>query len=168
MIILCIQYIIRMWILLDVAGEPILLSQCFVFILNYIIIHIYNRLITVKQSVLWVSNQLTVNTLRPRQNGRYFADDTFKRIFLNENVGISITISLTFVPKGPINKIPALVQVMAWRQPGNKPLTEQMMVRLLTHICVTRSHWVITRVIHPCHSCPMWKIESTDLIHFKK
>ena len=50
-----------------------------------------------------------VNTLRPRQNGRRFADDTFKRIFLNENVRISIVISLMFVHKGPINNIPALV-----------------------------------------------------------
>ena len=46
---------------------------------------------------------LNFNTLRPRQNGRRFADDTFKRIFLNENVRISIKISLKFVPKGPIN-----------------------------------------------------------------
>ena len=82
------------------------------------------------------------NTLRPRQNGRNFADDTFKRIFLNENVGISIKISLKFVPKGPINNIPALVLVMAWRQPGDKPLTEPMVVRLLMHICVTRPQWV--------------------------
>ena len=43
------------------------------------------------------------------------ADDTFKGIFLNENVRISIKISLRFVPKGPINNNPALVQVMAWR-----------------------------------------------------
>ena len=55
-----------------------------------------------------------LNTLRPGQDGRRFADDTFKRIFLNENVGISIKISLKFVPKGPINSIPALVQIMAW------------------------------------------------------
>ena len=54
-----------------------------------------------------------VNTLRSRQNGRHFADDTFKRIFLNENVTISIKISLKFVPKRPINNIPALVQIMA-------------------------------------------------------
>ena len=27
-----------------------------------------------------------INTLRPRQNGRHFADDIFKLIFLNENV----------------------------------------------------------------------------------
>ena len=80
-----------------------------------------------------------INTLGPRQHGRHFADDTFKRIFLNENVIISIKISLKFVPKGPINNIPALVQIMAWRRPGDKPLSEAaMMVSLLTHICVTR------------------------------
>ena len=78
-----------------------------------------------------------VNTLRPRKNGRYFPDDIFKRIFLNENVLISIKISPKFVPMGPINNIPALVQIMAWRRPGDKPLSEPMMVSLLTHICVT-------------------------------
>ena len=83
-----------------------------------------------------------LNTLRPRQNGRHFADDTFKRIFLNENVRISIKISLKFVPKDPINNNPALVQIMAWRRSGDKPLSEPMMVCFLTHICVTRPQWV--------------------------
>ena len=83
-----------------------------------------------------------LNTLRPRQNGRRFADHTFKRIFLNENARISIKISLKFVPKGPINHIPTLVQIMAWRRSGDKPLSESMMVSLLTHICVTRPQWV--------------------------
>ena len=83
-----------------------------------------------------------VNTLRPRQNGRHFADDIFKCIFLNENVWIPIRISLKFVPKGPINNIPALVQIMAWRRSGDKPLFESMMASLLTHICVTRPQWV--------------------------
>ena len=83
-----------------------------------------------------------INTLRPRQNGRLFLDDIFKWIFLNENVWISIKISLKFVPKGPINNIPALVQIMAWRRPGDKPLSEPMMVRLPTHICVTRPQWI--------------------------
>ena len=55
----------------------------------------------------------TFDTLRPRQNGRHFADDIFKCNFLNENVWISIGISLKFVPKDPINNIPALVQIMA-------------------------------------------------------
>ena len=48
-------------------------------------------------------------TLRPIQNGSHFADDTFKRIFLNENIRIAIKISLKLVPKGLINNIPALV-----------------------------------------------------------
>ena len=87
------------------------------------------------------SGRRILNTLRPRQNGRHFADDTFKRIFMNENVRISIKISLKFVPKGLINNIPALVQIMAWRRPGDKPLSELMMVILLTHICVTRPQW---------------------------
>ena len=41
-----------------------------------------------------------------------------------------------------MNNIPALVQIMAWRRPGDKPLSEPMMVSLLTHICVTRPQWV--------------------------
>ena len=82
------------------------------------------------------------NTLRPRQDGRHCPDDIFKRIFMNENTWISIKISLKFVPKGPINNIPALVQIMASRQTGDKPLSEPMMVSLLTHICVTRPQWV--------------------------
>ena len=54
----------------------------------------------------------------------------------------SIKISMKFVPKGPINNIPALVQIMAWRRPGDEPLSEPMMVSILTHICVTRPQWV--------------------------
>ena len=83
-----------------------------------------------------------VNTLRPRENGRHFADDIFKCIFLNENVWIPINVSLKFVPKGPINNIPTLRQIMAWRRSGNKPLSEPVMLRLMTHICVARSQWV--------------------------
>ena len=83
-----------------------------------------------------------INTLRPRQNGRHFPDDIFKWISLNENVWNSINISLKFVPRGAINNIPTMVQVMAWRRSGDKPLSEPMMVRLPTHICVTRPQWV--------------------------
>ena len=79
-----------------------------------------------------------VNTSRPRQNGRHFPDDIFKYIFLNENVWISLKVSLKFVPKIPINNISVLVQIMVWRRPGDEPLSESMMVSLLTHICVCR------------------------------
>ena len=85
-------------------------------------------------------------TLRPRQNGCRFPDDIFKDIFLNENVLISIKISLKFVLNDPISNIPALVQIMAWRRPGDKSLSEPMMASLSRHICVTRPQWVI------CHN----------------
>ena len=86
------------------------------------------------------------NTSRPRQNGRDFADDIFKCMFLNGNVWISLKISRKFVPMFRINNIPAFVQIMAWRRPGDKPLSEPMMFSLLTYICVTRPQWV-----NPCH-----------------
>ena len=98
------------------------------------------------------------NTLRPRQNGCHFAGDIFKCIFLNENAWISLKISLKFVPKVRINNIPAMVQIMAWRRSGDKPLFEPMMVSLLTHICVTRPQWVkVTRC--PIPFPPRWTME---------
>ena len=77
--------------------------------------------------------------LATRQNCRHFSDDIFKCNFLNENVWISTESSLKFVPKIPINKIPALVQIMAWCRPGDKALSELMMVRLPTHMCHSAS-----------------------------
>ena len=86
---------------------------------------------------------LVLNILRPRQNGRHFPDDIFKCIFFSENVWTSFKISLRFVPNGPINNIPSLVQIMAWRRPGAKPLSEPMLISSPTYICVTRPQWVI-------------------------
>ena len=91
-----------------------------------------------------VSQCLRVNTLRPRQNGCHFADDIFKCILLNENVWIAIRISWKFIPNGTINNNSALVQIIAWRRPGDKPLSAPMMVSLPTHICLTRPQWVNT------------------------
>ena len=85
-----------------------------------------------------------INTLRQRQDGRHFADYIFKCIFLNENVWTPIEISQTFVPKGPVNNIPAFVQIKVWRWPGDKPLFESMMVSLLMYECITRPQWVNT------------------------
>ena len=72
----------------------------------------------------------------------HFAGDIFKCILFNEDVWIPIKISLKFIPKGAINNILAMVQMMAWRRPGDKPLSEPMVVSLPTHICVTRPQWV--------------------------
>ena len=89
-----------------------------------------------------------VNTFRPRQNGCLFTDDIFKCILLNENVWIPFTISLKFVSIGPINNIPALVQIKTWHRQGNKPLSEPMMLSLLMHIYVTCTPWETTASLY--------------------
>ena len=80
---------------------------------------------------------ISINTSRPKQNGRHFPDDIFKCIFLNETIWNLIEISLYFVPRGPINNIPALLQIMAWRRPGGKPLSEPMVV--IVYLCIYAS-----------------------------
>ena len=66
----------------------------------------------------------TLNTFRPRQDGRQFADNNFNFIFCYEKVCIFIEISLKFNPKSPIK--PTLVQIMTWRRSGDKSLSEPM------------------------------------------
>ena len=66
--------------------------------------------------ILWESSEIshisihenTLNTLKPEIIECYFPEDIFKCIFLNDNEQFAIKISLKFVPKGPINNIPAL------------------------------------------------------------
>ena len=57
------------------------------------------------------------------------ADNIFRCIFLNENDKILIYISLKFFPSSPIDNKQALVQVMACRQTGDKPLPEPMLTQ---------------------------------------
>ena len=97
-----------------------------------------------KQRILYSSWSFGSKIITLTHWGRDKMAAIFNSIFLNENVWIPIKFSLKFVPKGPINNISALVQIMAWRHPGDKPLSEPMIVSLPTHICVTRPLWVNT------------------------
>ena len=106
--------------------------------------YIHNHVITATVRSwrnLWQKKTI-INTLRPRQNGYYLADSIFRCFFLNENVWISINISLKFVAEVQIKNILALVQIMAWHLPGDKPLSEPMMASLLMHISVPLPQWV--------------------------
>ena len=69
----------------------------------------------------------TINSSPPGEDVRHLANVIFRRIFLNENVRISMQISLKCVPKGPVDNKSALVHVMVWRRTGDKPLPEAMM-----------------------------------------
>ena len=67
---------------------------------------------------------------------------TLSNVFLWMKLRILITISLKFVAKDSINNTLSLVQIMAWRRPGDKPLSVPLMARLLMHICFSRPQWV--------------------------
>ena len=101
----------------------------------------WRKLHVIVEGAMQLTNT-NLNTLRPRQNGHHFPDDIFQWIFLNESVWISINISLKFVPRDPINNIPTLVKVMAWRRPGASHYLNQWLLDLPTYICVTRPEWV--------------------------
>ena len=108
------------------------------FWLNLLILFVWST----HYNTQWSQPRSLFNTLRPRQHIHQLANYIFQYIFLNEVLSIAIKISLSCVPKVPVNNIPALVQIKAWRWPGDKPLSEPMVLRLLTHICVTWSQWV--------------------------
>ena len=82
----------------------------------------------------FIQNRLYVNSSSPEQNGRHFADDMFKRIFLNENIWISNLISLKYVPWGQIDNMSVLDQIIVCRLDGwaSSP----------TRICGTWGRWV--------------------------
>ena len=86
-------------------------------------------------------NIIIIDSSLPGQNGRHFADDIFRCIFVNEKLCILIKISLKFVPKDLIDNYSTLVQVMAWCRRGNKPLPEPMLPSSLTHLWGTRGRW---------------------------
>ena len=86
-----------------------------------------------------------------------FSRRHFQMHFLVSKLWIPNKIPLKFVPKGPINNVPALVQIISWHRPGDKPLSEPMMVSLLMHICVTRPQWVNTEFILIPESSIEWR-----------
>ena len=74
------------------------------------------------------------------KNGCYFVGDSLKYIYIYISWMILFEFRMkfqwSFVSKGLINNIPNLVHIMAWRRPGDKPLSEPMVLWLPTHICV--------------------------------
>ena len=56
--------------------------------------------------------------------------------------GFRLSFHWSFFLGGTINLIPALAQTMPWCRPGDKPLSEPVVVSLLTRICIARPQWV--------------------------
>ena len=83
----------------------------------------------------------------------------FRRRHFEWKSWISLKISLKIVPMVRISNIPALVRIMAWCRPGDKPLSESMMISLPTHICVTRPQWV-HHFILSLQAISMWELHN--------
>ena len=64
-------------------------------------------------------------------SGRRFSDDIFKCIFFNEEFQFRLKCHWNLFIGS--SNIPALVQTMGRRRPGDKPLSEPIMVSLVTH-----------------------------------
>ena len=96
-----------------------------------------------RQAIIWTNAaSLSFNALRPRRNGRHF-QTTFSNAFSwMEILEFSLKFHWNLFLVVQNNNIPSLVQIMAWRRPSNKPLSETTMGSLMTHICVTRPQWV--------------------------
>ena len=80
---------------------------------------------------------LLFDTFRPTQNGCYFGGSNFTLIFVNKNYWIFIPSSLKSVPYGEMKINQFLVQKMAWRQTGKKPLSPTVMLCFIgtyTHV----------------------------------
>ena len=65
----------------------------------------------------------------PDNKAAILADDIIKMHILYGIGTIQIQVSLKLVPKGPIDNKAALVQVMAWRRTGDRPLPEPMITK---------------------------------------
>ena len=84
---------------------------------------ITNKVYHILLMFICITQTQRVNILMPGQDGRHFPDGIFIYIFSNENAWILVSISLRFVPKGPINNIPSSIQTMVWRRSGDTPLS---------------------------------------------
>ena len=104
-----------------------------------------------------------VNSLRPGYACRHYADDTFKRTFLSENVRISIKTSLKCALKGSANKYSSIGL-------DNRlvPSRWQAIIRTndgwITDAHVVRSQWVHINIMGSKHSSMIFFfIHSFDL-----
>ena len=77
--------------------------------------------------ITWYILKDVLNLFPPGQNDK-ISQTTFSNAF-SSKVRFLTEISLKFDPKGPIDNNPALVEIMAWRRIGDKPLSEPMLIR---------------------------------------
>ena len=113
------------WMRKIVNGLSVTKSLKVIVILCGVCYRVFYWVISVREEImrmLFTKLLSVINSSPCGQNGCHFR----RHILLNENVWIA-KISLKFVPKGPIDNNPVLVQIMAWRWIGDWPLSERML-----------------------------------------
>ena len=109
-------------------------------------------------SILFPNKPLNLNSSPPGQNGRHFANGIFKPIVLNKKDTFFTSLSLKFVPEGPIDNNSTLVYIVAWRQIGDKPLSQPKLTRFT--YAYMQHYWDIWGVTQLCLFLPkqylMW------------
>ena len=103
--------------------------------------YISKNLIKYKYKYKYSSSNTNTNTQWGRDKIAAILQMTYWNLLYCKIV-LLIQISLKIVSKGPIYNKPTLVQIMAWRWVGNKPLSDQWWPGLLMHKCITQSKWV--------------------------
>ena len=103
-----------------------------------------NRLMPVRRQAITRPGDYSFNSSPSGQNGQHFADDIFKRIFLNEDFRISICISLRISQHWSRQWLGA--------EQATSEYLNQCWPSSLSHICGTRGRWVneIWKYISKC------------------
>ena len=97
--------------------------------------------------IRWLTSQISLSEMWSCAHNNSWVNcliPTFRSMqtSLIGTICILLMIPLKFVPNVQINNIPALVKIMDWCQPGDKSLSEPIVVSLLMHICITWPQWV--------------------------
>ena len=101
-----------------------------------------------------------LNSSPHEQNDHHFADNIFWCIFVNEMFHVLIKISLKFVSRNPIDNKPALVQVMAWRRLGNKPLSGPMLTQFTDAYMQHYGRWFKLDIELQSHQFMTWSFSA--------
>ena len=108
-----------------------------------------------------------MNTSPHEQNDWHFTDNIFKCILMNVKFCILLQISLKFVPKGPVDSKPVLVQEMARHWTGKKPLSEPVYWWIYAALGENKLiHWSMNKIVHILHTIYLFSWKDWNMLNF--
>ena len=104
-------------------------TTLFSILFRWFCTHDFPKIVSQKTLRMYFPDGTIIISSPPGQNVRHFADDIFKRIFLDEKVRFLTSFSLRLVLKGPMTINQHWIRLMAWCRIGDKPLSEPILTR---------------------------------------